>query len=178
MASCEATRLRHRACARAVSARRTPWSSPSPLVKTQHKTQLLASVYRTFYLAKLLIFVTRKGPSTHVIDVTSFVKTCQQEIKGGSHQLHFYLSNVDSGQKLENLLSSYGTIAVNLLNPLTTASSNPFRVGSRGWGTLVHQNHAAGEKNGSIMVGMYVSLCLASKKSFPRGSFSFPSERT
>jgi hypothetical protein len=43
------------------------------LVKTQHKTQLLASVYRTFYLAKLLIFVTRKGPNTHVIDATSFV---------------------------------------------------------------------------------------------------------
>ncbi len=47
-----------------------------------HKTQLLASVYRTFLLAKLLIFVTRKGPSnTHVIDVTSLVKTYQQEKK-------------------------------------------------------------------------------------------------
>jgi hypothetical protein len=53
------------------------------------QTQLLASVYRTFYLAKLLIFVTRKGPSTHVIDAMSFVKTCQQEKKGGRHQLHF-----------------------------------------------------------------------------------------
>jgi hypothetical protein len=62
------------------------------MVQTQHKTQLLASVYRTFLLAKLLIFVTRKGPSTHVIDATSFVKTCQQEKKGGSHQLHFYIS--------------------------------------------------------------------------------------
>ena len=30
VASCEATRCRHRACARAVSARRTPWSSSSP----------------------------------------------------------------------------------------------------------------------------------------------------
>ena len=31
---------------------------------------------------------------------------------------------------------------------------------------LVHQNqnHAAGEENGSIMVGMFVSLCLASQK--------------
>ena len=45
-----------------------------------------------------------------------------------------------------------------------TALPNPFRVGSRGWGTLVHQNHAAGEENGFIMVGMFVSLCLASKK--------------
>jgi hypothetical protein len=54
-----------------------------------HKTQLLASVYRTFYLAKVVTFETRKGPSTHVIDAMSFVKMCQQEKKGGSHQLHF-----------------------------------------------------------------------------------------
>ncbi len=46
------------------------------------------------------------------------------------------------------------------------ASSNPFRIGSRGWGMLVHQNHAAEEENGSIMVGMFVSLCLASKTDF------------
>ena len=51
------------------------------------------------------------------------------------------------------------------------ASSNPFRVGSRGWGTLIHQNHAAEEDNGSIMVGMFVSLCLASKKSSKREFF-------
>jgi predicted GIY-YIG superfamily endonuclease len=51
------------------------------LVKTQHKTQLLDSVYRTFYLAKVVTFETRNGPSTHVIDATSFVKTCQQEKK-------------------------------------------------------------------------------------------------
>ena len=51
-----------------------------------------------------------------------------------------------------------------------TASSNPFRVGvgSQGWGTFVHQNHATGEENGSIMVGMFVSLCLDSKKSSER----------
>ncbi len=47
-----------------------------------------------------------------------------------------------------------------------TALSNPFRVGSRGWGTLVHKNHAAQKKNGSIMVGMFVYLCLASKTDF------------
>jgi hypothetical protein len=52
------------------------------------------------------------------------------------------------------------------------ASSNPFRVGSRGWGTLIHQNHAAGEENGSIMVGMFVSLCLASKKPSEREFFA------
>jgi hypothetical protein len=53
------------------------------------QTQLLASVYRTFLLAKVVTFETRNGPSTHVIDATSFVNTCQQEKKGGSHQLHF-----------------------------------------------------------------------------------------
>jgi hypothetical protein len=52
-----------------------------------------------------------------------------------------------------------------------TALPNPFRVGSRGWGTLIHQNHAAGEENGSIMVRMFVSLCLASKKSSEREFF-------
>jgi hypothetical protein len=51
------------------------------------------------------------------------------------------------------------------------ASSNPFLVGSRGWCTLVHQNHAAGGENGSIMVGMFVSLCLASKKPSERKFF-------
>jgi hypothetical protein len=54
---------------------------------------------------------------------------------------------------------------------MTTASSNPFRVGSRGWGMLIHQNHAAGEENGSIMVGMFVCLCLASKKPSEREFF-------
>jgi hypothetical protein len=36
---------------------------------------------------------------------------------------------------------------------------------------LVHQNHAAGGENGSIMVGMFVSLCLASKKPSERKFF-------
>jgi hypothetical protein len=39
-----------------------------------HKTQLLASVYRTFLLTKLSYFVTRKGPPTQLIEATSFVK--------------------------------------------------------------------------------------------------------
>ena len=29
---------------------------------------------------------------------------------------------------------------------------------------FIHQNHGAGGGNGSIMVGMFVCLCLASKK--------------
>ncbi len=95
-----------RTCSRAVSARWTLWSSPSWLFETQNKTQLLASIYCTFYLAKVVTFETRNRPSTHVIDPTSFVKTCQQEKKEGSHQLHF--SNKHrQGTKFENLLRSY-----------------------------------------------------------------------
>ncbi len=55
------------------------------------------------------------------------------------------------------------------------ASSNPFQRGSRGWGTLVHQNHGAGGENGSIMVGMFVCLCLGSKKPSKR-EFFIPAE--
>jgi len=36
---------------------------------------------------------------------------------------------------------------------------------------LIHQNHATGEENGSIMVGMFVYLCLASKKPSEREFF-------
>jgi hypothetical protein len=49
-----------------------------------------------------------------------------------------------------------------ILNPLMAASSNSFRIGSRGWGMLVHQNHGARGENSSIMAGMFVCLCLAS----------------
>ncbi len=51
-----------------------------------------------------------------------------------------------------------------ILNPSMAASSNPFRIGSRGWGMLIHQNHGARGGNGSIMVGMFVCLCLATVK--------------
>ena len=36
---------------------------------------------------------------------------------------------------------------------------------------FIHQNHAAGGENGSIMVGMFVCLCLASQKSSEREFF-------
>jgi hypothetical protein len=58
-----------------------------------------------------------------------------------------------------------------ILNPSMAASSNPFRRGSGGWGTLIHQNHGAGGGNGSIMVGMFVCLCLVSIKPSEREFF-------
>jgi hypothetical protein len=41
---------------------------------------------------------------------------------------------------------------------------------------FVHQNHAAGGGNGSIMVGIFVCLCLASQK--PSGREFFVPART
>ncbi len=57
------------------------------------------------------------------------------------------------------------------LNPLMAASSNPFQRGSRGWGVYIHQNHCAGGGNVSIMVGMFVCLCLASQNRFDQEFF-------
>jgi len=44
------------------------------------------------------------------------------------------------------------------------ALSDPLQRGSQGCGAFIHQNHAAGGGNGSIMVGMIVCLCLTSQK--------------
>ena len=51
------------------------------------------------------------------------------------------------------------------------ASPNPLRRSSWGCGTFIHRNHAAGGGNGSIMVGMFVCLCLASQKHSKREFF-------
>jgi hypothetical protein len=60
---------------------------------------------------------------------------------------------------------------IDSVKPLTAALPNPFRRGARGWGTLGQQNHAAGGGNGSILVGMFVCLCLASQKPSKREFF-------
>jgi hypothetical protein len=54
--------------------------------------------------------------------------------------------------------------------------ASPFRRSARGWGTLNQQNHAAtGGENSSIIVGMFVCLCLDSQKSSKRETGSHPS---
>jgi hypothetical protein len=58
-----------------------------------------------------------------------------------------------------------------ILNPSMAALSNPFQRGSQGWGMLVHQNHGVGGGNGSVMVGIFVCLCLVSKKPSKREFF-------
>jgi hypothetical protein len=50
-------------------------------------------------------------------------------------------------------------------------SSNPMQRGSRGCGMFIHQNHAAGGGNVSIMVEMFVCLCLASQNPIEREFF-------
>ena len=53
------------------------------------------------------------------------------------------------------------------------ALSNPLRRGSQsqGWDMFLLQNPGAGGGNGSIMVGMFVCLCLVSKKPSEREFF-------
>jgi hypothetical protein len=53
------------------------------------------------------------------------------------------------------------------------ASSNPLQRGFRGCGMFIHQNHTTGGGNGSIMVGRFVCLCLASQKP-SKGEFLIP----
>ena len=61
-------------CHAAGAIRRTPWSSTRPRKKTQNTTRLLASAYHTFLLTKSENFIPQNGPSTQLIDATSFVK--------------------------------------------------------------------------------------------------------
>jgi hypothetical protein len=58
-----------------------------------------------------------------------------------------------------------------ILNPSVAASSKPFQRGSRGWGVFIHQNHGTVGGNNSIMVDMFVCLCLSSQNPFEREFF-------
>jgi len=73
VASSKAPKSHHQAIAHAELLWWPPWSSMVATQQTQQKTQLLASNYNTFYLAKVVIFVTRNGPPTQVIDAKSGV---------------------------------------------------------------------------------------------------------
>jgi hypothetical protein len=61
-----------------------------------------------------------------------------------------------------------------ILNLSTAVTSNTLLRGSQGWGMFLHQNHAAGGENSSIMVEMLLCLCFASKKSSEREFFVPP----
>jgi hypothetical protein len=63
---------------------------------------------------------------------------------------------VDIGREAgKNKLISF-LIYYLILNPSTAASAKPFCSGSGRWGTFLHKNHATGEANSSIMVGIFL----------------------
>ncbi len=61
--------------------------------QSTNKTPLLTSDYDTFYLAKVVIFVTRKGPPTHIINATSCVEMWNATIV--AEELSYILTTSD-----------------------------------------------------------------------------------
>ncbi len=70
VASCKATRCRHRASAHAVLPRRPPWSTISKKNTHTNKTQLLPTFRTVDRQKKLNNFETRQEPSTHALGAT------------------------------------------------------------------------------------------------------------
>ncbi len=117
VASCEAPKRRHRASARAVLARRTPWSSSSSSQRI-HKTQLLlASAYCTFLLAICENFIPQNGPSTQLIEATIFVKIWNGKIvaKELSYSALFLAGWGGQNWRQNYDFCRYATIVVKLL---------------------------------------------------------------
>jgi hypothetical protein len=69
-----------------------------------------------------------------------------------------------------NKLISYSLYKF-ILNPSTSATSNPLRRGFRGWGVFIYGNHAARWENGTSWWGCLCDVCFASKKSSKREFF-------
>jgi hypothetical protein len=69
-----------------------------------------------------------------------------------------------------NKLISYSLYKF-IQNPSTSATSNPLRRGSRGWGVFIYGNHAARRENGTSWWGCLCDVCFASKKSSEREFF-------
>jgi len=69
-----------------------------------------------------------------------------------------------------NKLISYSLYKF-ILNPSTSATSNPLRRGFRGWGVFIYGNHAARRENGTSWWGCLCDVCFASKKSSEREFF-------
>ncbi len=51
-----------------------------------------------------------------------------------------------------------------LIKPFDGGLVKPLAKRPQRWGMILNQNHGTGGGNGSVMVGMFVCLCLASKK--------------
>ncbi len=76
-----------------------------------------------------------------------------------------------------NKLISYSLYKF-ILNPSTSATSNPLQRGSSGWGIFIYGNHATRRENGTSWWGCLCDVCFALAKSLPSVSFLFPPERT
>ncbi len=90
VASCKATRCRHRASACAVSPRRPPWSTILKRKKNTTKTQLLSSFLTVDQHKKVSISKTQ-GPSTHILGVTSS-PNCNHYATSQPEQYRFFLT--------------------------------------------------------------------------------------
>jgi hypothetical protein len=77
----------------------------------------------------------------------------------------------------ELIWGGLGNLRFLQVNPLEGTSLNPFRRGSQGCGTFVHQNHAAGGET-VHHGGDVCELCVLLAKSLPIGSLLFLPELT
>ena len=67
-----------------------------------NKTKLLANNYCTFLLAELKIFVTQKGPSTHIIDATSFITTWDATIEEEAISYSYSYQTLTAGGEMNS----------------------------------------------------------------------------
>ncbi len=90
---------------------------------------------------------------------------CLSEVANGGQAIVVNLERGSRNKLFSHLVYWFYQI------PSMEALANPFRRGSWGWGVLDRQNYAAGGANDSIIVGMFVCLCLARKKPSEREFF-------
>jgi hypothetical protein len=76
-----------------------------------------------------------------------------------------------------NKLISYSLYKF-ILNPSTSATSNPLRRGSRGWGVFSSMETMPLDGKTAHHGGYVCVMCVLLAKSLPSVSFSFPPERT
>ena len=166
VASCEATRCRHWASARAVLPRRPPWSMIS-----NEKTLTKHSFYLVFSwqtdAKKLSNIETRQGPSTHVLSATSSDPNpyaTSQQVEDISYILSYQTQQMDKNPKVIKLersprkpvahICASSGYPVNSSLPLTVCQCNCSTTGSS---AISNQLEA-----GLIMVRAIKSICKSS----------------
>ena len=105
-----------------------------------------------FFTMSLVYLLYYGGPPTAMNAVLAIMAN-------GGRAIIFIFRDAD-----RNKLISYSLYKF-ILNPSTSATSNPLRRGSRGWGVFIYGNHAARRENGTSWWGCLCDVCFASKKS-------------